>query len=60
MFSFDRVNSDPQSQQKQNVAPVKEMIALDPYTVQVVTKQPTATLLEYLFDRFIITVEGPL
>ena len=55
VFSFNRVNSDPQSQQKQNVAPVKEMTAVDRYTVRVVTKQPTASLLEYLFDRFIIT-----
>jgi peptide/nickel transport system substrate-binding protein len=55
VFSFERVNSDPQSQQKQNVSPVKEMVALDPYTVKVVTKQPTASLLEYLFDRFIIS-----
>jgi peptide/nickel transport system substrate-binding protein len=55
VFSFERVNSDPQSQQKQNVAPVKEMVALDRYTVKVVTKEPTASLLEYLFDRFVIT-----
>src|SRR5262249_5262154 len=38
-----------------NIAPVKEMIAVDPYTVKVVTKKPTASLLEFLFDRFIIT-----
>jgi peptide/nickel transport system substrate-binding protein len=55
VHSFERVNSDPQSQQKQNVSPVKEMVALDAYTVKVVTKAPTASLLEYLFDRFIIT-----
>src|ERR1051326_6319572 len=55
VFSFNRVRTDPQSQQKQNIAPVKEMIAVDPYTVKVVTKQPTASLLEFLFDRFIIT-----
>ena len=55
VFSFNRVNADPLSQQKQNVAPVKEMTAVDKYTVRVVTKEPTASLLEYLFDRFIIT-----
>jgi peptide/nickel transport system substrate-binding protein len=55
VFSFERIGSDPQSQQKQNIAPVKEMIALDPYTLKVVTKEPTASLLEYLFDRFVIT-----
>jgi peptide/nickel transport system substrate-binding protein len=55
VHSFERINSDPQSMQKANVTPVKEMIAVDPYTVKVVTKQPTASLLEFLFDRFIIT-----
>jgi peptide/nickel transport system substrate-binding protein len=55
VFSFNRVRTDAQSQQKQNVAPVKEMTAVDPYTVRVVTTKPTASLLEFLFDRFIIT-----
>ena len=55
VFSFGRINTDPQSRQKQNIAPVKEMIAVDRYTVKVITKEPTASLLEYLFDRFIIT-----
>jgi len=55
VHSFTRINSDPQSMQKANVTPVKEMIAVDPHTVKVVTKQPTAPLLEYLFDRFIIS-----
>lgn len=55
VHSFERINSDPQSMQKSNVTPVKQMIAVDPYTVRVITKQPTASLLEYLFDRFIIT-----
>ena len=55
VHSFMRINSDPQSMQKANVAPVKGMIAVDPYTVKVITKQPTAPLLEYLFDRLIIT-----
>src|SRR5258708_3815180 len=55
VHSFNRINNDPQTMQKQNVAPVKEMIAVDPYTVKVVTKTPTASLLEYLFDRMIIS-----
>ena len=55
VHSFNRVKTDPQSRQKQNIAPVKEMVAVDKYTVRVITKQPTAPLLEYLFDRFIIT-----
>jgi peptide/nickel transport system substrate-binding protein len=52
VHAFKRINTDPQSKQKQNVRPVKEMIAVDKYTLKVVTKQPTAPLLEYLFDRF--------
>jgi peptide/nickel transport system substrate-binding protein len=55
VHSFNRINTDPQSMQKQNISPVKEMVAIDPYTVKVVTKTPTASLLEYLFDRMIIT-----
>ena len=55
VHSFKRVLTDPQSRQKQNIAPVKEMVAVDKYTVRVITKAPTAPLLEYLFDRFIIT-----
>lgn len=55
VHSFKRVLTDPQSRQKQNIAPVKEMTAVDKYTVRVITKAPTAPLLEYLFDRFIIT-----
>lgn len=55
VHSFRRINEDPQSQQKQNVSPVKDMVAVDKYTVKVVTKTPTASLLEYLFDRMIIS-----
>jgi len=55
VHSFHRINEDPQSQQKQNVSPVKDMIAADKYTVKIVTKAPTASLLEYLFDRMIIS-----
>jgi peptide/nickel transport system substrate-binding protein len=55
VHSFKRTNSDPQSKQKQNVRPVKDMIAVDKYTLKVVTKQPTAPLLGYLFDFFFAT-----
>jgi peptide/nickel transport system substrate-binding protein len=55
VHSINRINTDPQSKQKQNVGPVKEAVALDKYTVKIVTKQPTASLLEYLFDRVLIT-----
>jgi peptide/nickel transport system substrate-binding protein len=50
-----RINTDPQSKQKQNTSPIKEVIAVDKYTVRVVTKEPTASLLEFLFDRVFIT-----
>ena len=55
VHSINRINTDPQSKQKQNIGPIKEVIAVDQYTVKVVTKQPTASLLEYLFDRVFIT-----
>ena len=55
VHSINRINTDPQSKQKQNVSPVKEVIAIDDHTVKIVTKKPTASLLEYLFDRVIIS-----
>lgn len=55
VHSFKRISTDPQSRQKQNIRPVKDMVAVDKYTLRVVTKQPTAPLLEYLFDRFMVT-----
>lgn len=55
VHTVNRINTDPQSKQKQNTGPIKEIVALDQYTVKIVTKQPTASLLEYLFDRVFIT-----
>lgn len=55
VHSFRRVNTDPHSAQKANVEPIKDMVAVDPYTVKVITKQPTASLREFLFDRLFIT-----
>ena len=55
VHSFNRISNDPQSKQKQNIAPVASVAAVDEYTVRFTTKQPTAPLLEYLFDRFIVT-----
>ena len=57
VHSITRINTDPQSKQKQNTGPINETIALDTYTVKIVTKKPTASLLEYLFDRVIITAK---
>jgi peptide/nickel transport system substrate-binding protein len=55
VHSFNRVRKDPQSKQTQNIAPIATAYAIDKYTVGFTTKQPTAPLLEYLFDRLIIT-----
>lgn len=55
VHSFNRVRNDPQSKQKQNIAPIAAASAVDKHTVQFTTKEPTAPLLEYLFDRLIIT-----
>ena len=55
VHSVNRIDTDPQSKQKQNTSPIKEIVALDKYTVKIVTKQPTASLLEYLFDRVMIS-----
>lgn len=55
LHSFNRIRTDPQSKQKQYVAPIASASAIDEHTVRFVTKQPTAPLLEYLFDRFSIT-----
>jgi peptide/nickel transport system substrate-binding protein len=55
VHSVNRIKTDPQSKQKQNIAPIKDIVALDQHTVRIVTNQPTAPLLEYLFDRVLIT-----
>jgi peptide/nickel transport system substrate-binding protein len=57
IHSINRINTDPQSKQKQNTGPLKEAIALDKHTIKLITKEPTASLLEYLFDRVIITAK---
>ncbi len=55
LHSINRMKTDPQTRQKQNVRHVKEVKALGKYAVQIITKKPTAPLLEYLFDRVMIT-----
>ncbi len=55
VHSVTRINTDPQSKQKQNTGPIRDIVALDQHTVKIVTKEPTASLLEYLFDRVFIT-----
>ncbi|RPG01069.1 MAG: ABC transporter substrate-binding protein [Rhodospirillaceae bacterium TMED63] len=55
VHSINRMGTDPQTRQKQNVKHVKSASVIDKYTVKVVTKKPTAPLLEFLFDRVMIT-----
>ncbi len=57
VHSINRINTDPQSKQKQNVSPIKEAVALDSHTLKIVTREPTAPLLEFLFDRLLITAK---
>jgi peptide/nickel transport system substrate-binding protein len=54
LHSFNRVMTDPDSKQKQNLSMVAKMEAIDDHTVKVTTKEPTAPLLSYL-TQFIIT-----
>ncbi|MBM3487030.1 MAG: peptide ABC transporter substrate-binding protein [Alphaproteobacteria bacterium] len=55
VHSIDRANNDPQTSQKQNVAPITKAEVIDDHTVRITTKEPTAPLLEYIFDRLMIT-----
>ena len=55
VHSMNRMANDPQTRQKQNVKNVKSATAVDKYTVKVVTDKPTAPLLEFLFDRVMVT-----
>jgi len=51
-----RVIGDPQSKQKASVAPsVVKAEAPDKFTVKITTDKPTAPLLSFLCDRFIVT-----
>ena len=55
VHSIDRAKHDPHTAQASNVQPVASAEAIDKYTVKVTTTEPTAPLLDYLFDRLIIT-----
>lgn len=55
VHSIDRAQHDPHTAQVANVKPVASAEAVDKYTVKVTTTEPTAPLLDYLFDRLIIT-----
>ncbi|MBI2360959.1 MAG: peptide ABC transporter substrate-binding protein [Deltaproteobacteria bacterium] len=55
VHSINRIRTDRQSKQKQNIAPIANVEAVDSHTVKMTTKKPTAPMTEYLFDRVIIT-----
>ncbi len=55
VHSINRIKNDRDSKQKQNVAPVADVQAVDDYTVKIITKEPTASLLSYFADLLIIT-----
>ena len=55
VHSINRIGTDKRSSQRQNVKKIKSAVAVDKYTVKVTTKQPTAPLLGYVFDRVMIT-----
>lgn len=55
VHSIKRIGTDKRSSQKQNVKKIKATVALNKYTVELKTKQPTAPLLGYVFDRVMIT-----
>ncbi len=56
VHSMNRVLNDPQSKQKASVAgPIIKAEEVDQFTVRFITKTPTAPLLAFVCDRFIIT-----
>jgi len=55
VHSIRRIRTDPLSKQRQNISAIASESAIDKYTVRIITKAPTAPLLDYLFDRVMIT-----
>jgi peptide/nickel transport system substrate-binding protein len=55
VHSVDRTKHDPHTSQGNNVHPIASAEAADKYTVKITTAEPTAPLLDFLFDRLIIT-----
>lgn len=56
VHSIQRVLEDPQSKQKASVArPIKKAEAIDKFTVSMITKKPTAPLLDFICDGLIVT-----
>jgi peptide/nickel transport system substrate-binding protein len=55
VHSLYRAKNDPRAAQTNNVRPIVKAEAVDKHTVRFTTKEPTAPLLAYIFDRLIIT-----
>lgn len=55
VHSWQRVMTDEASVQKFLFTEIEELVAVDEHTVDVVTREPFAPLLAYLFDRLAIT-----
>jgi peptide/nickel transport system substrate-binding protein len=55
VHSVNRIRTDKDSKQRQNVTPVAEVEALDDYTIRMTTKEPTASLLSFFANLLIIT-----
>ncbi|HZR60521.1 MAG TPA: ABC transporter substrate-binding protein [Xanthobacteraceae bacterium] len=55
VHAIDRTKHDPHTAQVNNVHPIASAEAVDKYTVKITTTEPTAPLLDYIFDRLIIT-----
>jgi peptide/nickel transport system substrate-binding protein len=53
VHSISRIKTDRDSRQRGNVEPIAAVQALDPYTVRLATREPTAELLSYLFNVMI-------
>jgi peptide/nickel transport system substrate-binding protein len=53
--SLNRIRTDRDSKQRQNLAMVTDVQVVDDYTIKLITKEPTADLLAYFADMLIIT-----
>lgn len=55
VHTYDRIRNDRQSAQKAQIAPIVRVVAVDAHTVRLVTKEPTAPLLQYVCDSQMIS-----
>lgn len=53
--TINRINTDKQSAQRSNVATIDKVVPVDQHTFQIITKEPTADLLDALADKVIVT-----